>query len=606
MRTNGHNTSTFELNTRSKQCEEGGFLLMRLCVSAIVDKILTLEKSFTGEDKHSLAREIEFLVLKEIESQKIPYKSGVGPDRSIPGRLVDSIYEQVLERRDKHLEESSHQARVRKRIGSYITPWRLAQRVAEYGLQALGETELHRARVVDLGVGTGVFLSAILSLLEERGKPDAIWVKSLYALDRDPLALALTRVALHLEKGEAPPRENFFLGDLLLDPEVFLSLGQRGPYDLILTNPPYERLSKLDGAKKEEKELAKEYAERVKKQGGFSLATKGPLDTYKLFLERAIDLLRPGGVLSALIPAGFLGDQSAKELREHFLRNRWIYLADLYSEATHPFPGISQGILLLVVRKEFSHRHIYIAQKGRPLSQIPYDRLERISRDGLRLALISEEEVDLLTHLQKHPTLSQIPSISVHRGELDMTKHRKFIGKDGLPLYQGKHIRPFHLEGGERCPIEFLGNASKKKLEHIHSMRLAGRQVANQKSRRRLVFAAVEPPAVLANSINYLLVADESPYNFWFLLALLNSRLLDWYFRIWNANNHIGIYELKKLPIPAEAPQKTVKELAEIARTVWLTPQSLELWKQRIEELVLEAYGLRTHSIPRKLLSEEG
>lgn len=40
-------------------------------------------------------------------------------------------------------------------------------------------------------------------------------------------------------------------------------------------------------------------------------------------------------------------------------------------------------------------------------------------------------------------------------------------------------------------------------------------------------------------------LADE-PY----IMAILNSKVIDWYFRKTSTNNHVNIYELEQLPIP--------------------------------------------------------
>ncbi len=49
------------------------------------------------------------------------------------------------------------------------------------------------------------------------------------------------------------------------------------------------------------------------------------------------------------------------------------------------------------------------------------------------------------------------------------------------------------------------------------------------------------------NSVNKIILTqqDQSKY----FLALLNSKFMDWYFRITSSNNHVQGYELEQLPI---------------------------------------------------------
>jgi hypothetical protein len=81
-------------------------------------------------------------------------------------------------------------------------------------------------------------------------------------------------------------------------------------------------------------------------------------------------------------------------------------------------------------------------------------------------------------------------------------------------------------------------------------------RVVNMDTLRRLKAAAAPPGAFLGDMTNFIPVASI-PIDY--LLGLLNSRLLNWRFRITSTNNYISASEIEALPIP-RIPKKDLPE----------------------------------------------
>ena len=81
-------------------------------------------------------------------------------------------------------------------------------------------------------------------------------------------------------------------------------------------------------------------------------------------------------------------------------------------------------------------------------------------------------------------------------------------------------------------------------------------RVVNMDTLRRLKAAAVPSGAFLGDMTNFILV-PSIPTDY--LLGLLNSRLLNWRFRITSTNNYISASEIEALPIP-RIPEKDLPE----------------------------------------------
>jgi len=65
---------------------------------------------------------------------------------------------------------------------------------------------------------------------------------------------------------------------------------------------------------------------------------------------------------------------------------------------------------------------------------------------------------------------------------------------------------------------------------------------------KRLIFSPLPPISYCFDSVSYYLVDDET--RSFTLLALLNSKLLEWRFQITSTNNHVSTNEIASLPIP--------------------------------------------------------
>ena len=110
----------------------------------------------------------------------------------------------------------------------------------------------------------------------------------------------------------------------------FVRMAREGVYDLVVGNPPYQALSKTDAFGY----VAKTYP-------------RGKADLYAAFLDRSIQLARPGGASALVTMRGWMFLSQFCELREHLLRTCSLRgLVDLDSGA---FDEVSAAQVVLSV-----------------------------------------------------------------------------------------------------------------------------------------------------------------------------------------------------------------------------------------------------------------
>jgi len=200
----------------------------------------------------------------------------------------------------------------RRRRGHFSTPPPLVERI----LDACGYTadrDLARVRVLDPACGGGNFLVGAAQRLLVSGQNTTatprdlanLALRNLWGLDPDPVScfLAETRLQLAVKSTTARvrlPRFHIHQSDAL-------ALPWEPCVDLFLANPPY---------------LA---AKNTDLTGYQSTHRRGQSDSYLLFLNLGLRVLRPGGWLGLVLPDPFLARANATQERISLLQDFTIH-----------------------------------------------------------------------------------------------------------------------------------------------------------------------------------------------------------------------------------------------------------------------------------------
>ena len=75
-------------------------------------------------------------------------------------------------------------------------------------------------------------------------------------------------------------------------------------------------------------------------------------------------------------------------------------------------------------------------------------------------------------------------------------------------------------------------------------------------------------------------------------MAVLNSKLLDWFFRKTSTNNHVMGYEIKQLPFPTDLKQKQIEKLVDEILKKKKANQDTTALEREIDVLVYKLYEL--------------
>ena len=115
----------------------------------------------------------------------------------------------------------------------------------------------------------------------------------------------------------------------------------------------------------------------------------------------------------------------------------------------------------------------------------------------------------------------------------------------------------------------------------------------------RLVMTIVPRGVYLANSCNYIIPTKELPAKY--LLGLMNSHLMNWYFRCFSTNSNVNGYEVENFPMPNDNTdiRREITELVDIILRLKANNASVDTseQEQQIDKLVYQLYNLTPEEI---------
>lgn len=518
--------------------------------------------------------------------------------------------------------EQSIEPLVRKQTGCYYTSLELTKKMMKdlvFSLSNYERNHLFEKTFFEPCVGTGNFVFAYLLICYEMNYSHREYeqlINNIYVCDINQSAISIYKKNLsNLVKKlfNIDLDEEYFKshigGALLFNvsansidyigygnyfPEIYKS----GGFDIIVTNPPYKNL-KAESGHYHNKELyiedQKKYAQiAVLSKEHFTYSTYGVLNTYKLFVEEIIDkYASKNAICSLLIPASILSDKTCFQLRNHILASCRIVHIQMLPEKNN-YIDASQALCALLLHKGKVNNETIIEgnikDSTNNRSVVKTSELIDKTSDNAIL-MLSDNEYHLKKQMQQHPTIKELSFIDNLRGELDLTANKNYIVKEPTPytLLRGRNIDSYAIieANNEFVSDSFVKTTAKK--QYISNYRLACQQIANMSKQKRVRFTLIPPGYVLANSCNFIAVKDN-PFNIdvYYILGILNSPLINWYFKLTSSNNHINNYEIDNFPIPINYKGKHNLSNAVVEYLKEPTEEKLN----HINNLVYEAYNI--------------
>jgi len=479
---------------------------------------------------------------------------------------------------------------------------------------------LENVKVLDPACGSGAFLVYVFDYLMAENKRVAsirgtlfnndqyirsILKNNIFGVDLNEESVEITKLSLWLKSAEKGKKlttldENIKCGNSLIDDqkvagnkafkweENFSGIMENGGFDVVVGNPPYTyRNSISDNERRYYKE-------------NYSSA-EGNFDLYKFFTEKLYALTNEGGRASFIIPNTFLSALTYKKLRSFILEK--FEIKEMYDLGLSVFEGVVVESLIFTFEKREvpgHHETVIKVQRDRNL-----DISSAAETYTLNISELSQKNDDLSFNIY----LSPLALAVIQKTRIDTEALKRICyctvgintGYIKSELVASKKIDPRYnkmLNGKDigRHTIIWPGDWIMYDVDFVKSQGDRGRSLPEKKIfdedkilvqrtrrglKRKLVCCYDSEKYYNLNRLSNIVLINDK-YNLYYVYALLNSTLIDYYF-----NKVFNEYEVK----PAHLNQLPIK-------TIDIEKQEVFVFKSKeVLTLALELHSKSNEAI---------
>ncbi|SMD43051.1 Type I restriction-modification system methyltransferase subunit [Aquiflexum balticum DSM 16537] len=444
--------------------------------------------------------------------------------------------------------------------------------------------------ICDPACGSGAFLNQVLEFLMAEHRyldelesmlfgssivfpnvENHILENNIFGVDINEESVEIARLSLWLRTAQKGRKlstlsSNIKVGNSLIDdPEVagdlafhwqaqFPKVFAKGGFDVVVGNPPYVSKDLPDVLKKQ---LSKEY-----------FTAQYQVDLYVSFIEKEIKLLGLNGVISYIVPNSWLKNMMMSSCREFVLSN--LNFLTITPNLDNVFEEATVDTMIFTGKKEKNRNKIEINEfKDKQLIFRHFVNQERFEKnEGFIFDVeISEALIPLFEKVIKH-TEKVGNILDVIRGinpydkytgqEAEVISSRAYhsnFKKDStfVPELKGQHVGRYFYNWDEKHYISY-GDwlAAPRPIEYFSGPRIVFREILGS----TLVSTFIEEEFKIDRSL-YIARIDTKKcdlFDLKYILGILNSRLMAFYFRYKNNEfdnlfPKIRVGEFKELPI---------------------------------------------------------
>jgi adenine-specific DNA-methyltransferase len=338
-------------------------------------------------------------------------------------------------------------------------------------------------------------------------------------------------------------------------------------FDLVIGNPPWISFG-LRGTGTIDREMD------ARLRSLYPNSAEYKISTYALFIDRAIGLLRDGGFCGFIVPDSLLLGRYFSKIRRHILQTTSIRQIHLIEEDFWPHGSIGRSVIIILQKepdpaarrstrvKVSSSRSLADLKAGTQRTHAYTQQyFEGLPHHRFRL-FFDQQSMDLVSHMEEGAILLR-DIVSIHTGVRSRIGQKKVIGEEQKGpnwkpgIVSGREIGRYRLSyGGHYINIDpALLWSGGWDPEVVLPEKLIMRQTGD-----RLIATFDDTGLYHLNNCHSIAPKDKN-YHLKFILAILNSRLMNRYYRLISLEQgralaQIDIEMIGYLPIRHSPPEE--------------------------------------------------
>lgn len=459
----------------------------------------------------------------------------------------------------------------KKNSGQFFTPTPIAHLMASF-CDLTGNS----LKILDPGCGTAVLTCALVEYLTEQN-PNTEFI-DLVAYETDPELISYSQKTLLYLKNWLQLKGVSFqyllhIHDFILDNAKALknTSENQDNFDLIISNPPYFKLTKDDEKTIAAKELV-----------------SGQPNIYSIFMGIASKLLNENGELIFITPRSFASGNYFKAFRELFFNTVQIDKIHLFNSRKDTFNRdsvLQETVIVKAIKSNINPNHQVTVSSSIGIKDI-YEPTIKYFPSSELIDLNSKEKIlHLPTNDKEESVLDLVTS-----WENNLINYDIHISTGPVVSFRSWDFIQNNYENGNvfLAPLFWLHNINKMSLEWPITSKNKGQFIKIEPASKSLLipnknyillrrFSTKDDKSRLIAApyfCNYAksnFIGVENKLNYIYrkkghlersevagLCALLNSELFDVYFQIFNGNVNVSATELREMRFP---PINNIKEI---------------------------------------------
>lgn len=538
----------------------------------------------------------------------------------------------------------------RRTTGSYYTPQPIVDFMIAQTLGPLCESlnvqSLLKMTVCDPAMGSGHFLIGAVKYLENRVQElifqsdenddvhlEEIRWKLLYncifGVDINPLAVELAKFSLWMysatPNSKLDPLSNFRLGNSLIGDELFeqkfdkevrdkvskatkpfrwkqefKSILGAGGFDAIVGNPPYRSLLLGKKHQSEIPEIIAYYQATLPKSAQYKM------NSFALFMERCVGLMRDHGTFCFIVPSTFYTTQYFRDLRKFMLAaGGFEKLYDLRYKVFEEAEIGGNAVFVFHKADQKKQMSAYSISKENELYSKPPIKVDSA-------AVTSDPDCNLLKDNSSSSIEDAIRKVATKQlGEICTIYQGIITGDNGRflaeskkgrrwsPILRGRDIDKYATHFGgmyvDFDPEELWSNTNEKMFKV--SEKIVSRQTSDR------LIATIDSESYFTLDSTHVIHLKEPIFSLKYLLGIYNSKLLNYLYQSKVRENgrafaQVKTVNLKPLPIRMldlkKSGDKTAhdKIVSLVDRLLSANGSNLSAISSEIDQEVYSLYGL--------------
>lgn len=328
--------------------------------------------------------------------------------------------------------------------------------------------------------------------------------------------------------------------------------GIKDGFDIIIGNPPYNEL----------RDLTDEEQIIYKTSRFYQHAQGGRVNMFQFFYPFAIENLKPSAICSFITQNSLLAEESALSNRSLIFKECTILGIDSFPERDNKklrvFESAKMSVCICLLKqgKVSDYKFDIRTWKDKYMSECSIlhttqEAIENVYPDELILPITDNHRWKILLKMKSSSNFS----ITAQAGEIDMTKYkRKFCQDDKQRrVVMGAQVLRYRLtdtpsQGQVQYLVPGQVQLTEARLGDVRLTRIVMQRITGVDSKYRIIATLLPKNFYCANSVNYI-SPRRNGINLYYLLGVLNSRAVNFFFKQTSTNTNVTGKEIAKFPI---------------------------------------------------------